>query len=86
MPFPPQGIFLTQGLNLPLLHWQADSLPLSHQGSLSLSLEVALWKNKMAFPNANPVSLELVSQAVNQLRIISIFFLKACKMKNCIQM
>ena len=28
-----QGIFLSQGLNLSLLHWQADSLPLSHQGS-----------------------------------------------------
>ena len=31
-----QGIFLIQGLNiwlLCLLHWQADSLPLSHQGS-----------------------------------------------------
>ena len=31
-----QGIFLTQGLNLCLLHflyWQADSLPLSHVGS-----------------------------------------------------
>ena len=25
-----QGIFLTQGLNLHLLHWQEDSLPLSH--------------------------------------------------------
>ena len=25
-----QGIFLTQGLNPHLLHWQADSLPLSH--------------------------------------------------------
>ena len=31
--FLPQGIFLTQGSNLRLLHWQADSLPLSHQGS-----------------------------------------------------
>ena len=30
-----QGIFLTQGLNLHLLHWQADSLPLSHVGSCS---------------------------------------------------
>ena len=32
-----QSIFLTQGLNLcllGLLHWQVDSLPLSHQGSL----------------------------------------------------
>ena len=28
-----QGIFLTQGWNLCLLHWQADPLPLSHQGS-----------------------------------------------------
>ena len=26
------GIFLGQGLNWCLLHWQADSLPLSHQG------------------------------------------------------
>ena len=24
----------SRGLNLPLLHWQADSLPLSHRGSL----------------------------------------------------
>ena len=30
-----QGIFLTQGSNLHLLHWQADSLPLSHLGSPS---------------------------------------------------
>ena len=28
-----QGIFLTQGSNPCLLHWQVDSLPLSHQGS-----------------------------------------------------
>ena len=27
------GIFLNQGSNPYLLHWQADSLPLSHQGS-----------------------------------------------------
>ena len=36
--FPPSGIFLTQGLNwclLCLLHWQADSLPLHHLGSLT---------------------------------------------------
>ena len=29
------GIFLDQGLNPRLLHWQVDSLPLSHQGSIS---------------------------------------------------
>ena len=28
-----QGVFLTQGSNLCLLHWQADSLPLSHRES-----------------------------------------------------
>ena len=28
-----QGIFPTQGLNLCLLFWQADSLPLNHLGS-----------------------------------------------------
>ena len=30
------GIFLDQGFNLCLLHGQANSLPLSHQGSLSV--------------------------------------------------
>ena len=29
-----QGIFLTQGLNLCLLHWCVDPLPLNHLGSL----------------------------------------------------
>ena len=28
-----QGTFLIQGLNLCLLHWQVDSLPLSHLGN-----------------------------------------------------
>ena len=31
-----QGIFLTQGWNLHLLNWQADSLPLTHLGSVAL--------------------------------------------------
>ena len=34
LPFLLQGIFPTQASNPHLLHWQADSLPLSHQGSL----------------------------------------------------
>ena len=29
LPFPPPGIFLTQELNLCLLHWQVGSLPLA---------------------------------------------------------
>ena len=32
------GIFPDQGLNLCPLHWQADSLPLLHQGNPSLSI------------------------------------------------
>ena len=31
------GVFPDQGLNPCLLHWQADSLPLSHQGSPTIS-------------------------------------------------
>ena len=31
------GIFLTQGSNWRLLHWQADFLPLGHQGSPSIT-------------------------------------------------
>ena len=30
-----QGIFPNQGSNLRLLHWQGDSLPISHEGSPS---------------------------------------------------
>ena len=34
-----QGIFLTQGLNLYLLHWQANSLPLCHLESPIVSIK-----------------------------------------------
>ena len=43
--FLPQGIFLTQGSNLylwHLLHWQADSFPVSHLGSLAMSAAAKL--------------------------------------------
>ena len=33
LPFPPPGGLPTQGSNLSVLHWQAGSIPLSHQGS-----------------------------------------------------
>ena len=35
-----QGIFLAQGSNLCLLHWQAGSLPLSHLGSPSCGYSI----------------------------------------------
>ena len=34
-----RGVFPDQGLNLRPLHWQADSLPLSHQGNPMLTRE-----------------------------------------------
>ena len=44
------GIFPDQGLNLCLLHWQADSLPLSHQGSpFHLLLTTDLFQGKIHF-------------------------------------
>ena len=33
------GVFPDQGSNLSLLHWQAGSLPLSHQGSPEIHIE-----------------------------------------------
>ena len=86
-----QRIFLTQGLNLCLLlllHWQVDSLPLSHLGSLSTILKV---KNRVAVsvsvihpqdwvaswemwsPNlASPESIPLVSVAPGEARRASV--------------
>ena len=50
------GIFLDQGLNPCLLHWQEDSLPLSHQGiplslfkwdsNFSFRFHLRIWKNE----------------------------------------
>ena len=49
-----QGIFLTQGANPCLLHWQADSLPLRHLGSDSF----CLWLLYLPLPNCPQVSPE----------------------------
>ena len=51
--FLPQGIFLTQGSNLSLLHWQANSSPMSQQGSPRLWVAMVklefdkVWKDAM---------------------------------------
>ena len=48
-----QGIFLTQGSNLSLLHllyWQADSLPLSHQGKPHVLLACLPGKSLQSCP------------------------------------
>ena len=41
LPFPSPGIYPTQGSNPCLLHWQVDSLSLSHLGSPGLRLKEA---------------------------------------------
>ena len=40
------GVFLDQGTNPCLLHWRADSSPLSHQGSPKTSLKKQSLKKK----------------------------------------
>ena len=58
-----QGIFLTQGSNptlLHLLHWQADSLPLSHLGSpLFIYLVKAKFFEKWRWVELKPQAVEL---------------------------
>ena len=44
LPFPAPGDLSTQGLKLHLLHWQADSLPLSHLGGPILSLSIIIFE------------------------------------------
>ena len=65
-----QGIFPIQGTNLHLLHWQVDSLPLSHQGSLLMifiyfiiKLEKSSVKSLLSFnPSATFLSMYLSMQ------------------------
>ena len=50
LPCPPlQGIFPTQGSNLHLLHWQVDSLLLSHQASPYLSISPQFFVTKLKY-------------------------------------
>ena len=56
-----QGIFPTQGSNLRLLHWQANSLPLSHLRSLKLTCcSVALVVQLFATPWIPPHQASLL--------------------------
>ena len=60
-----QGIFLTQGLNPSLLHWQAESLPLSHQGSLMQIMPVykkKVWHSFLHMPGWSKGILWIVYQ------------------------
>ena len=48
------GIFLDQGWNLCLLHWQVNSLPLSHQGSQLEHNYDKTWQHACMGENLNP--------------------------------
>ena len=67
-PFLLQGIFLSQGLNLCLLSWQADSLPLSHLGSPIYSKKHILYINKLTSVNS-PVMWGETKKGRDTLRI-----------------
>ena len=60
-----QGIFPTQGFNTPLLHWQVDSLPPSHQGSPCYTLH-----------SVEYISLSIdVYKVIKRLQILTLDFL-----------
>ena len=56
-----QGIFPIQGLKLRLLHWQAGSLPLSHQGNPGLTKPCKALLFQLLYPLASPFSAHLAS-------------------------
>ena len=69
-----QGIFLTQGSNPCLLHWQAHSLPLSHPGSpwgsiepqtlcLILIIKIKWWDRHSLSCSQVKLSTEIISTA-----------------------
>ena len=63
-----QGIFLTQGLNLCLLHWQADSLPLSCLGSpLDLFNSRLLPKRKLYITSFSSLKISTLKQLLKNL-------------------
>ena len=70
LPFPSPKDLPAQGLHLHLLHWQMDSLSLSHQGSpishstpFNLSLTSEKWDG---FPLTNNKSYEILQRATFQ--------------------
>ena len=65
-----RGIFLGQGLNPCLLHWQTDSLPMSHQGSPKMCFKVPhIWVFPVVLPSLPPtnVTCKLLQDSVHYL-------------------
>ena len=53
-----QGIFLTQGWNWHLLHWQGNSLPLSHLGNNIMGNNIMLLIHSVMFDSLQPHGLQ----------------------------
>ena len=75
-----QGIFPTQGLNLCLLHWQADSLPLNYVGSPILSSRELKWcikspNNHWRSPAPRAMTFPFCHMVVENLYLILSIFL-----------
>ena len=64
-----QAIFLTQGSNPHLLHWQGGSLPPSHQGSPMLHIVVCILFS--LWPHYTPCGI-LVPQPGNQMQALAV--------------
>ena len=74
------GIFLAQGLNPCLLHWQAASLPLSHQGSPALSFYLCQYcteQNHGAYDRRSPVLWILLVDKTTDVKWLQIKYVIA---------
>ena len=71
LPFPLPEILPTQGLNSCLLHWQVNSLPLSHQGLISFRMD---WLDLLAVQGTLKSLLQHHSSKASILQC-SVFFI-----------
>ena len=75
------GVFSDQGSNVCLLHWQVDSLPLSHQGSPSEPIRVYLFTDMVVVQSPSLVWLyfpEFVQVHVQWIGIPSNHLILCC--------
>jgi len=68
LPFPSLGDLPDPGINLHLLHWQADSLPLNHLGSQRYrGIQIVFYANHISSKTNSPIFEGLASNQ-NQCR------------------
>ena len=77
LPFPSPGALPHPGIKLDLLHWQADSLPLSHQGSPCSLFRAWLLLLFYTFPISN--FNKSLQQASFKISFLVSFYVLGCK-------